>query len=57
MWTKFSPHTGRIANGSGVVYYYYKAGSVATLAIRGYFSGDATHSAAWSNAVRVAYTK
>jgi hypothetical protein len=57
VWSKFSPHTGRIANGSGVVYYYYKAGSVAWLSIRGYYSGDATHAPAWSNAVQVKFTK
>ena len=41
VWTKFSPHTGRVANGQGVVYYYYKAGSVAYLSIRGFYAGDA----------------
>jgi hypothetical protein len=57
VWSKFSPHTGRIANGSGVVYYYYKAGSVAWLSIRGYFTGSGTQAAAWSNAVQVKFTK
>ena len=56
-WSAFSPHTGRIANGSGVVYYYYKAGSVAWLSIRGYYTGSGTHAAAWSNAVQVKFTK
>ena len=52
VWSKFSPHTGRIANGQGVVYYYYKAGSVAWLSFQAHYPGDTLHSAALGNAVQ-----
>ena len=52
VWSNFSPHTGRIANSQGVVYYYYKAGSIAWLSFRARYYGDATHAAAWSDSVQ-----
>jgi hypothetical protein len=52
VWTNFSPHTGRIADSQGVVYYYYKAGSLAWLSFRARFYGDATHAPSWSDSVQ-----
>ena len=52
VWSSFSPHTGRIANSQGVVYYYYKAGSIVWLSFVARFYGDATHAPAWSASVQ-----
>ncbi len=51
-WSAFSPHTGRITNGQGVVDYYYRAWSVAWLSFQAHVDADATHPAALSNAVQ-----
>ena len=52
VWTKFSPHTGRIANSQGVVYYYYKADSLVWLSFQAHFYGDATHAPSASRTVQ-----
>ncbi len=51
-WSAFSPHTGRVADSQGTVYYYYKAGSVAWLSFQVHFDGDATHAPAVSRAIQ-----
>jgi hypothetical protein len=56
-WSAFKPHTGRTANGSGVVYYYYKTSSAVKLSFRGFVVPNGIHGSAWSSGTEVLWTK
>jgi len=56
-WSAYSPHTSRIADGKGVVYYYYKAGSVAWLSFKAVYVGNGIHPSASSPAIQARWVK
>lgn len=52
-WGAFSAHATVTANGAGVAYYFYKAGSPAWLSFRAKYAGDATFAASQSSGTQV----
>jgi len=56
-WSAYAPHTSRIADGKGVVYYYYKAGSVAWLSFRAVWISDGIHPSASSPGIQARWIK
>jgi hypothetical protein len=47
-WGAYKPHTSVTMDSTGTAYYTYKIGSVAWLAFRLHYGGNATYAPAWS---------